>query len=206
VSGWWREPEVTVMTVEQDEAADEERRYWWGVGLVYAFLVISLFILYGCSRGDVRVSPVEPEPAASSVIVTTTTPPAPVPQATGRLTVNGQPVFPLSEYAGPRGDLSDFAGGEAVADRVWVESVPADEGFWLGADTTNRVWVQLVNVASESPYKVEPGAIVSFVGRVVETPRDFPQEVGVTPEEGARQMRDQRQHIQVEGIALKLYD
>jgi hypothetical protein len=206
VSIWRREPEITVTTVEQDEEYDEERRYWWGVGLVYAFLLTSLLILYGCTRGDVRVTTAEPEPTASSVIVTSPAPPAPVPPATGRLTIDGQPVFPLSEYAGPRGDLSEFAGGEAVADRVRVESVPADEGFWLGEDTTNRVWVQLVNVASESPYKVEPGAIVSFVGSVVETPPDFPQEVGVTPEEGARQMRDQRQHIQVEGIALKLYD
>ena len=87
-----------------------------------------------------------------------------------------------------------------------VESVPADEGFWLGEDTTDRVWVQLVNVAPESPYKVEPGDIVSFDGQVVPTPSDFPQEVGVTSAEGAQQLQDQGQHIQVEGIAIKLYD
>jgi hypothetical protein len=205
VSFFRREPEVVVTSVEEDDEPDDRAV----AVIIYLALILGLLLLWLISlgrRGDEVVVEPEPEPTASSVIVTTAAPPAPVPRATGRLTVDGQPVFPLSEHAGPGGDLSRFAGGEAVADRVLVESVPADEGFWLGENTTDRVWVQLVNVASESPYKVEPGDIVSFVGRVVETPADFPQDVGVTAEEGAQQMRDQREHIQVEGIALELYD
>jgi hypothetical protein len=199
-----------VSFLRQEYREDEEYDERPAAVIIYLVLVLALLVLWLLSltrRGeDVVVAEPEAEPTVSSVTTTTPAPAVVVPRETGRLTVDGEPVFPLSEYAGPNQDLSPFAGGEAIADRVPVESVPADEGFWLGENTTDRVWVQLVNVASESPYKVEPGDIVTFVGRVVPTSSDFPQDVGVTAAEGAEQMRDQRQHIQVEGIALELYD
>ena len=200
-----RDPDVVVTTVEEDDDSDERV----AAVIIYLALILGLLLLWLISlarRDDEVVVQPDPEPTVTSVVTTTPAPPVVAPGATGRLTIDGEPVFPLSEYAGPDGDLTRFAGGEAVADRVLVESVPADEGFWLGENTTDRVWVQLVNVASESPYKVEPGDVVSFVGIVVPTPSDFPQDVGVTPAEGAEQMIDQRQHIQVEGIALDMYD
>ena len=200
-----RDPDVVVTTTEEDEYDDRP-----AAAVIFLLLLLALLLLWLISltrRGEEVVVQPDPEPTVTSIVSPTSAPAVIVPGETGRLTVDGEPVFPLSEYAGPGGDLSRFAGGEAVADRVRVESVPANEGFWLGDNTTNRVWVQLVDVGVESPYKVEPGDIVSFIGRVVATPSNFPQEVGVTAQEGAQQMRDQRQHIQVEGlIALDLYD
>jgi hypothetical protein len=205
VSLFRREPEVVLTTVEEDDEPDDRAV----AVIIYLALILGLLLLWLISlarRGDEVVVEAEPEPTTSSVTVPAAAPPAAEPPATASLTVDGEPVFPLSEYAGPRQDLSRFEGGQAVAVAVPVQSVDADEGFWLGEDTTDRVWVQLVNVDPESPYKVEDPDFVSFVGTVVPTPSDFPQDVGVTPGEGAEQMRDQRQHIQVEGIALELYD
>lgn len=195
--------------LRQEYREDEDYDERPAAVIIYLILILALLVLWLISltrRGEDVVVEAEPEPTVSSVVTTTPAPPVVVPDETGRLTIDGEPVFPLSEYAGPDQDLSDFAGGEAVADRVWVESVPANEGFWLGESTTDRVWVQLVNVAPESPYKVEPGDRVSFVGRVVATPSDFPQDVGVTAAEGAEQLRDQQQHIQVEGTLIELHD
>jgi hypothetical protein len=205
VSLFRREPEVVLTTVEEDDEPDDRAV----AVIIYLALILGLLLLWLISlarRGDEVVVEAEPEPTTSSVTVPAAAPPPPAQPETARLTIDGQPVFPLSEHAGRGGDLSRFEGGRAVAVSVPVQSVDADEGFWIGEDTTNRVWVQLVNVAAESAYKVEDPDFVSFVGTVVPTPSDFPEEVGVTPEEGARQMRDQRQHIQVEGIALELYD
>jgi hypothetical protein len=198
-----------VSFLRQEYREDEDYDERPAAVIIYLILILALLVLWLMSvtrRGDDVVIEADPEPTVSSVVTTTPEPAVVVPREAGRLTVDDEPVFPLSEYAGPGGDLTRFAGGRAVADRVLVESVPANEGFWLGQDTTDRVWVQLVNVAPESPYKVEPGARVSFVGRVVPTPSDFPQDVGVTPAEGAEQMVDQRQHIQVEGTLLEIYD
>ena len=49
-----------------------------------------------------------------------------------------------------------------------MQSVPADEGFWVTADGGDRVWVQ-IETTGESPFVVEPGTRVSFTGTVVVT-------------------------------------
>lgn len=52
-------------------------------------------------------------------------------------------VFPL----GASEDLSRYAGQPASASLLLVQSVPADEGFWVGASARQRVWVQLSGVS-----------------------------------------------------------
>lgn len=120
--------------------------------------------------------------------------------ASGSLTVNGESILPLSG-----GDLGRYAGQTVVARSVTVQSVPADEGFWLGTSETDRVWVQLTGGAGESVVTVRPGDRVSFdAGSVVATAPGFADQVGVTAEEGAQQLESQRQHLEVATSALRV--
>ena len=123
--------------------------------------------------------------------------------ATGRLLAGGQPVLPLPG-PGPVGALGRFTGQTATAEGVPVQSVPADEGFWVGNSTTDRVWVQLAG-AGESGYTVKPGDRVSFTaGKVVATGPAFAGQVGVNAAEGAAQLTAQGQHISVAKGDLRL--
>lgn len=103
-------------------------------------------------------------------------------------------VFPL----GASEDLSRYAGQPASASLLLVQSVPADEGFWVGASARQRVWVQLSGVSRESPFQVKAGQRLTFAGgRFAATDSGFPQRVGVTADEGAAQLVAQRQHVEV---------
>ncbi len=70
------------------------------------------------------------------------------------------------------GDLDEIIGRTVSADGARVESVPADEGFWIDTDGGRRAWVQ-VATTGESPFTVEPGARVTFTGEVVGHGTDF---------------------------------
>lgn len=67
--------------------------------------------------------------------------------------------------------LRDVVGDRVSAQGALVQSVPADEGFWV-TDGGDRVWVQ-IRTTGESPFVVEPGARMSFVGQVVAHGPDF---------------------------------
>jgi len=69
-------------------------------------------------------------------------------------------------------DLRDAVGQQVSAQGARVQSVPADEGFWVTADGGDRVWVQ-IETTGESPFVVEPGTRVSFTGQVVAHESDF---------------------------------
>ncbi|TQS41379.1 hypothetical protein FL583_30220 [Cryptosporangium phraense] len=84
-----------------------------------------------------------------------------------------------------------------------VQSVPADEGFWIGTSETDRIWVQLTG-QGESPFKVTAGQTVSFTGTVVANGAGFPAKVGVTAAEGADQLTAQQEHVKVERSALRI--
>ncbi len=123
--------------------------------------------------------------------------------ATGRLLAGGQPVLPLSG-TGAVGALGRFTGQTATAEEVPVQSVPADEGFWVGTSITDRVWVQLAGTG-ESAFTVKPGDRVSFTtGKVVSTSPAFAGQVGVNAAEGAAQLISQGQHITVAKGDLRL--
>lgn len=111
-------------------------------------------------------------------------------------------MLPLSSASSA---LSQYAGKAAKARAVRVQSVPADEGFWVGSSKADRVWVQLTGAAGESPFSVKPGDHVDFDGgKVVPTAAGFPSKVGVTAAEGAQQLLAQKQHILLARKALSL--
>ncbi len=76
------------------------------------------------------------------------------------LSVGGDPAFPLQSDT-----LPAHAGDEAVADGVRVESVPADEAFWVGRDEQQRVLVHLVGEGDGSG--VPPTALPSASSRQI---------------------------------------
>lgn len=122
----------------------------------------------------------------------------------GQLLAGGQSVLPLSSGS-TGGDLTQYAGQDATAKGVLVQSVPADEGFWVGSSETDRVWVQLTGSAAESGYTVRKGDRIDFTGgKVVPSGPGFASQVGVTPAEGATQLESQRQHFQVPKGNVKL--
>jgi RNA polymerase sigma factor (sigma-70 family) len=74
--------------------------------------------------------------------------------------------------------------GPAVAREVRVLSVPADEGFWVGSDTSDRLFVRLVG-AGESRPTVAVGDVVSFSGRMLRPEPGLARALGVSAQEGA---------------------
>jgi hypothetical protein len=112
------------------------------------------------------------------------------------LTADGTALLPVAQAAGPNGELTAQAGKTATARGVLVQSVPADEGFWVGTSDTDRVWVQL-NGTGESGYVVQQGDRVDFTGQVTTHGPDFAVGVGVDAAEGADQLGGQGAHLEV---------
>jgi hypothetical protein len=91
--------------------------------------------------------------------------------------------------------LAVQVGQPVTMNRMYVASVPADEGFWVDSDH-GRMWVQIATTR-ESPYDVDAGDTVSFSGEVVAHNQDFPAQVGVTGGEGAADLAAARAHITI---------
>lgn len=123
--------------------------------------------------------------------------PPPVP-ADRTLTSEGQAILPLAG----RPPLARYAGKGVQGRGVRVQTVAANEGFWVGTSARDRVWVQLTRTR-ESPFAVKAGQRVWFTGRMVANPADFPRRVGVTTAEGASLLRQQGHHIEVQADRLR---
>ena len=122
----------------------------------------------------------------------------------GRLVAGGQDLLQAVAGGDAAAALGGVAGETATATGVQVLSVPADEGFWVGASETDRVWVQLTGEAGESPYQVQEGDAVDFEGTVVAHDQAFAGEVGVDEAAGAGQLTEQGHHLEVakSGVTL----
>ena len=83
-----------------------------------------------------------------------------------------------------------------------VAAVPADEGFWIDCGAT-RAWVQMMGSA-ESPVRVLANRRVSFEGRLVPHDSGFAAGVGVTDDEGGRDLDAAANHIEAERSAITL--
>ena len=125
--------------------------------------------------------------------------------ADGQVLAGSQVVVPLAAGSSGSGDLSQYAGQAATARTVAVQSVPADEGFWVGNSASDRVWVQLTGAAGESAVTVKAGDRISFTGgKVVATPAGYAEKVGVDATEGSAQLTAQKAHIEIAKNAIKL--
>jgi RNA polymerase sigma factor (sigma-70 family) len=141
-------------------------------------------------------SPPAPAPVAAPAPATTTvgsTPPA-------TLTVGRTAVLP----AGRIGSMAGDVGRTAEADDVPVQSVPADEGFWVGGGPGARVWVQLDTHGRESAVQVRPGQRASFAAVVVRVTADSAARTGLTDPAAAAELRAAGAYLLVEPGRLRL--
>jgi hypothetical protein len=122
----------------------------------------------------------------------------------GTVTTGRGRLLPFPSGIGGRTSLARFSGDRAIGTDVRVQSVVANEGFWIGRNRHNRIWVQLVGPPPESPYTVRRGDRVSFNAPVVAHTRRFARQVGVSRIEGAGMLTAQGQHIAVPKSKLKL--
>lgn len=118
-------------------------------------------------------------------------------------TVTSEDAVVLGATSGSPTTLRTHLGKAAVGTAVRVQSVPADEGFWVGTSVTDRVWVQLIG-AGESPYTVKAGDTLTFSGTVTAHDGKFASQVGVDTSEGAAQLTSQAAHITVAQNAVRV--
>jgi hypothetical protein len=124
--------------------------------------------------------------------------------AAGTLTAGDTALLPVAGAAGPNGELTALVGRPVTAQSVAVQSVPSDEGFWVGTSETDRVWVELTVPPGESPYQVLAGQTVGFDGTVAAHDAGFAGQVGVDAAEGADQLTRQAAHIAVDKANLRI--
>ena len=116
------------------------------------------------------------------------------------LSAGGQDL--LAVEGGKIGSLK----GQAAEGTATVESVVADEGFWVGESADSRVFVFLTPEArrssGESGFQVEPGQTVSLKGSVKAASAEFASSAGVTDAEGAAQLREQGGYVEATAVRL----
>jgi RNA polymerase sigma factor (sigma-70 family) len=133
--------------------------------------------------------------AAAGVVYALAGSGAPPVQST--LSVGARAVTPRHVATLPR-----WSGSRIRAQDARVVAVPADEGFWIGGRSPNRVWVRL-RTGGESSVEVQVRDRVSFVGTVRSHGPDFARHAGIGGQDLAL-LRSQSQHISVHSRTLKV--
>lgn len=153
-------------------------------------------------RGKFRTNPV-----ASSAVATASVAgivglallfqPSPAPSASV-LRIGGEEALPLpQEFSWKR-----HAGDPVIATRAPVQSVPSDEGFWVGKSASDRVFA-LIETTEESPVTVKPSDKVWFRGRLTRNDPQQLETLRLTKAEGAPLLRRQGYHIAIDASELR---
>ena len=189
------------------------RRKWLAplaIGLIV--LIALLLLLSRCGGDDDNDSGAAPAGTAAPTnpASTAATPSAPASStgqpgtdagAMGTVIAGGDDLLSAQTSISKGGHDGDEAEGNAVK----VQSVPADEGFWVGSSATERVWIQLSGTRGESDYKVKQGDTVNFTGTVKAAGKDFATTAGLSAAEGADQLTEQGHYISVPSSSVKLF-
>lgn len=121
----------------------------------------------------------------------------------GTLTVAGSDLLASRADLGKLGNLD---GQAAVGRGARVQSVVADEGFWVGSSAAERVFVYLTPEArksnGESGFQVKAGQSIDLTGTVVRLGAEGAERLGVTDSEGARQLVAQRAYVSASSVRL----
>jgi DNA-directed RNA polymerase specialized sigma24 family protein len=94
----------------------------------------------------------------------------------------------------PVHSLATLAGSSVSASSVLVQSVATHNGFWIGTDATDRIFVQLVGPLR--PLRIVAGDRLNFMGSIVVQAGSYATSVGVTSAEGAGQLISEGAHIE----------
>lgn len=159
---------------------------------VVAAVVVTANAPHPTHRAAARVAPI----AASTTVVTRQR----VTAVSDRLLLSGEPAGALLRGS----EAGDYRGRSVTAQRVRVQSVPADEGFWIDGGRSGRVWVQLVTGGAESRVQVRAGNYVSFTGVVRPHGRNFPTTVGVTRRADAEALALRVVHLETDANGLRI--
>lgn len=137
-----------------------------------------------------------PVDAGDPAPVATSAPPAEPPPAntSGPVQVEGVDLRTLP--------LDELTGQPVAVRSAVIESVPADEGFWIEDGSGGRIWVQL-STLDESAIEIRPGGRVTFDGVLAETPEGFASKVGVDETEGAGDLVPAGVHIEVGPLVVE---
>ncbi|MGK5684119.1 hypothetical protein [Actinoplanes sp. URMC 104] len=191
--------------------AGPSRRKWLVPLIIALVVLIALLLLLSQCGGDddntsAGTTTATPTAAATSAAATpgtaTDTATATAEDGAGTVTAGGASLL----GAGGAQNLSANDGKQATGQGVKVQSVPADEGFWVGSSEQDRVWVQLTGTNGESYYKVKQDDTVNFSGTVTRAAEGFAAKTGVTAAEGADQLTEQGYYISVPASSVKLSD
>ena len=125
--------------------------------------------------------------------------------ATGGGTLTAGTTDLLASPAAAAG-IRNREGRPVTGQGVTVESVVADEGFWVGTSARQRVFVFLTpearRSAGESGYQVEPGQRVGLQGTVKGLGGAGPSSFGVSDAEGARLLEQQAAYVAATSVSL----
>jgi hypothetical protein len=185
---------------------------WAALALAAAIALAMVAIAAVSAADDGR----DDGPSGSSP--TTTAAPAPAPAGSSAA---ASPEAPSSSASAPSATVTaadgrsllplpaeglEVAAGQPVEGRgAVVQSVVADEGFWIGEDETNRIFVHLSDEATastgESPFQVTAGQHIDFSGTLTAVPDDV-RDLGVSGDEGAEQLRSQGHYLELSKVAL----
>ena len=101
------------------------------------------------------------------------------------------------------GPMTDYVGRRVSAFGLTVTGVDADEGFWVEKNG-RRAWIQ-IETATESPYTVRVGDVVSLSGRVLPHDPNFPSQIFFCPGRtvSANELSHTPTHLAVKVDALK---
>jgi hypothetical protein len=177
-------------------SAARRGRLWLAALVLLALAITAVAAQLGVIGGESAAA--GPPPATGPAARYPTTDPEP-----GALTAGGAALLPVAGIAGPDGDLAHLAGRPVRGRAVVVESVPADEGFWVGTGGADRVWVQLAG-AGKSPYRVRAGEHVDLSGQVAAHGPAYPAAVGLGPGAEADLLTRQGAHLEVAQRDLRL--
>lgn len=187
----------------------------WVLPLILGLLgLLALLLLLSQCGGDDDPA----KPAAATTAPTATTPTATTPSVSdttpsgaasagadqagqaGTVVSGGDDLLGAANAANLPGHDTEQAEGRAVR----VQSVPADEGFWVGTSETERLWVQLTGTRGESDYEVKQGDTVDFTGTITRATSGFADKAGVTAAEGAEQLTKLGYYVSAPASSVKL--
>jgi hypothetical protein len=190
-----REP---VRTREPEPEPVQRRRsrlVWWPLpaAIVLAALAAYLLTRPNDDAETTRATPTTTTAVAGTAHTKTAAAPA-QPRTVGTLAAPAGALLPLP--AG--GELTEFVGTYVRARGVPVQSVVGNEAFWIGSSREQRVLVRVISGRGESAQRIVPGAKVAFAAAGVQRVKpSTAARLGITANEGARQLRRQGAYLSV---------
>ncbi len=118
----------------------------------------------------------------------------------GRLTAGSKSLLPTT----PGQRLADAVGDDARGDRVQVQEVVQDEGFFVGTSREDRIYVEYggdvgETEAGSNSYEPRVGDEVNLSGPVRPSPEDPEQTLNLARED-AQQVREQGIYVNAEAV------